>query len=80
MKVLKEIIFSIVLVVGLSITVSAQKNNDQKKPPKGPPPVVTPAQKPKPRETPPRNSGDRGGKKPGMSLLLILRQNMSEIA
>lgn len=50
MKVLHKILFTFAMVVGLSLAVSAQKNDDQKKPPpKGNPPVVTPGDKKPPK-------------------------------
>ena len=84
MKLLKNFIFSMVVVVGLSLSVSAQKN-DQKKPPKGNPPVVTPPDKDKtrPRENPPRdNGGDkgRGGKKPGFVAVIAMPERSLEIS
>lgn len=54
MNSLKQFLFTLAMIVGLSIGVSAQKNDDQKKPPvKEPPPIVNPGKKP-PRPTPPR--------------------------
>ena len=60
MKFLKQLIYSSMLIVGLSLTASAQKD-DQKKPPKENPPVVTPKDKPRDNR-PPRGNGDDKGK------------------
>jgi hypothetical protein len=83
MKLLKNIIFSVVVMVSLSLSVSSQ-HNDQKKPPKGNPPVVTPPDKTRPRENPPRdNGGDKGrggGKKPGLVSLLSGPESNLEIS
>jgi hypothetical protein len=73
MKFIKQLIFSSMLVIGLSLAVSAQRD-DQKKPPKDPP-VVTPGGPKKPKDNPPpRDSGgDKGrggGKKPGFSTII----------
>jgi hypothetical protein len=62
MKILKQLIFMAVFLIGLSTAAMAQKD-DQKKPPKNPPVVNAPDKKPK--ENP---KGDRGGKKPGLVL------------
>jgi len=51
MKGLHKLIFTFAMVIGLSLAVCAQKD-DQKKPPKPPPPVITP--KPKPDENKPK--------------------------
>jgi hypothetical protein len=56
MKALRRLIFGFVLVAGLSVVASAQK--DQKPPPKERPPVV------KPQPKPPPDNSDKG-KKPG---------------
>jgi hypothetical protein len=56
MMTVKQIFISFVMVVGLSLAVSAQRSNDQKKPPpKGETPKVEPREKPPPR-TPPRET------------------------
>ena len=58
MNTLKQILFTFAVVIGLSIAISAQKNDEQKKPPvKDPPPVVNPREKPPPREKP--REGDK---------------------
>jgi hypothetical protein len=64
MRNLREIIFMFVMVVGLSLSVSAQKD-DQKRPPKDPAPKVNPGEKP-PRGNPP----PKDPKKPGMEMYL----------
>lgn len=76
MNTLKQILFTFVWVIGLSIAISAQKNDDQKKPPpKDPPPVVNPrGDKPPPRN-PPR---DDKPKKPGMEFSLVLHRENSD--
>lgn len=55
-------------VAGLTLAVSAQKN-DQKKPPKDPPPVVNPGQKP-PKDRPPK---EEKPKKPNMSFFVFVK-------
>lgn len=64
MKTLQQILFAFVVVAGLSLAVSAQKDG-QKKPPKEKPPVINPKEKPPPRETP-------KPKKPGTSHFVVL--------
>ena len=56
MKVLQKLVFGIVLLCGLSVVASAQK--DQKPPPKEKPPVVKPQPKPPPDNS---NKGKHGG-------------------
>ncbi len=56
MTVLQKILLTLAMVVGLSLGVSAQKN-DPKKPPKPPPPVINPGDKKPPK-------GDDKPKKP----------------
>ncbi len=70
MKILRHIAFLLAVVVGLSLSVSAQKR-DQKRPPKDKPPVVTPQDK-KPKEDKPKGDRGRGGKKPGMASTSML--------
>lgn len=66
MKVLQQILFSLVVVLGLSLAVAAQKDGPKKPtPPKDPPPVVNP--KPKPPEKPPEGQGP---KKPGFAVIV----------
>lgn len=65
MKTLKQILFTLIAVAGLSLAVSAQKGGDQK-PPKPKPPVIDP----KPKEKPPK--GDDKPKKPGMSYFVAI--------
>ena len=43
MRVLQKILFTFAMVVGLSLAVSAQKDDPKKPPPKEKPPVVNPA-------------------------------------
>jgi hypothetical protein len=68
MKLVKQIMFMLVLTAGLSLSAMGQKGGDQKKPPpKGNPPVINPREKP-PRENPPRE--EKKPKKPGMAFAL----------
>lgn len=70
METLKQIFMGFVMIAGLSLAVTAQRNGDQKKPPpKERPPKVEPApEKPPPRE--PRG-GDKPKKPGGYSILFI---------
>lgn len=74
MRKLKQIVLGFFLLAGLSMAVSAQKQNDQKKPPpKEPPPKVRPGEnKPPPRESRP--------KKPGSEFAIIWRDEKTNIA
>ena len=65
MKTLKQILFTLVAVAGLSLAVSAQGKGGGGRPPKDPPPKVEPGKKPeKPKEDRP--------KKPGMSYFVAI--------
>ena len=54
MKMLKNLLFTLILITGCSIVGFAQKSDD-KKPPKEKPPVVSPVDKNKPKDPPPSN-------------------------
>ncbi len=73
MKNLKHILLTITLVVGFSITASAQK--DEKKPPKKPNPPVVPVEPKKPKDEKPKDNDK--GKKPG--IVFYLSENRIEI-
>ena len=66
-KFLMKFLFTFVAVVGLTLSVSAQKGNDDKKPkpPKNPPEIPAP-DKNKPR------GDDKRPKKPGMAFTLVV--------
>jgi len=68
MKMLRQFIFTLVAVIGLSMAVSAQKDDPKKTPPKPPPPVITPGDKTKP----PRE--DKKPKKPGMAFAILSKE------
>ncbi len=63
MKTLKQLLFAIAIVLGISMTASAQKGDDKKTPPKsGNPPVIVVVPKDKPKEEKPKP--DERRKKP----------------
>ncbi|GEM_PF-739478 len=77
MNTLKKTIFTLVAVVGLSLAVSAQRDDQKKPPPKDPDrPVVTPKDKP-PKDQP--KGGDKP-KKPSFALYLAAKRIETEIA
>lgn len=79
MNVVKNILFALVLVAGLSVASMAQKGgDDQKRPPKNPPPVIDPGKKPPP-QNPPKGGGDKP-KKPGMAFIIKREGSFSDIA
>ncbi len=61
MKTLKQLLFAMTIVIGVSMTASAQKDSDKKPPPKPNPPVIVVEPK-KPKEEKPKNDDKR--KKP----------------
>jgi len=75
MKNLKQILLAIALVVGISITASAQNNDGKKPPPKQNPPSV-PVEPKKPKEDKPKNNDK--GKKPG--IVFYLSENRIEVS
>jgi hypothetical protein len=76
MKKFLHIFSSFVLLIGLTVAVSAQRGNDQKKPPpKGDAPKVEPRDKPAPR---PRG-GDKP-KKPGSGFAVIWRNEETRLS
>ena len=74
MRVLQKILFSCVMVVGLSIAVFAQKDEPKKKPPKQDPPVINPA----PQKPPPKK--DDKQKKPSALIVLASKESLSNLA
>lgn len=74
MKTFRKLVFGFVLVVGLGLTASAQRPDDQKKPPPKNPnetPRVEPREKP-PRQNPPPPREDKP-KKPGYEYSAVWR-------
>lgn len=67
MKVLQKLLFTFAIVVGLSIGIYAQKDDQKKPPPKGNPPVVTP----QPKNPPP--------KKPANALVVWKRDTVETV-
>jgi hypothetical protein len=80
MNVVKKILFTLVLVAGLSVASMAQKGGDGKgnRPPKGNPPVINPGQKPPP-QNPPKGGGDKP-KKPGMAFIIKREEILADLA
>lgn len=63
MRVLQKILFTFAVVLGLSLAVSAQREDPKKPPPKPPPPVIKPGEGKKP----PKNEDK---KKPSIELIV----------
>ncbi len=60
MNILKQLLFTMTIIVGISITASAQKDGDKKPPPKPSPPViVVPPTKNPPKEDKPKSDDKR---------------------
>lgn len=74
MKEFKKILLGIALIIGFSMTASAQSNDNKNRPPKDKPPVV-PVEPKKPKDEKPKN--DNRGKKPEMSF--YISENRVEI-
>ena len=72
MRILHKILITFAMVVGLSLAVSAQKDDQKKTPPKGTPPVVNPQPKPPPP--------DPNKKKPGGEVIYIVSGYKQESA
>ena len=73
MRVLQKILFSFVMVVGLSIAVSAQKDEQKKPPPKQTPPVITPAPTKPPKK-------DDKSKRSFADLIIASKETLDAIA
>ncbi|MFL6466664.1 MAG: hypothetical protein ACJ72Z_01760 [Pyrinomonadaceae bacterium] len=73
MKFLMKLLFTFVAVVGLSLSVSAQKD-DKRRPPKQDPPKINPKDKP-PRDNP---KGNDKRKRPGMDFVLVTENKEPE--
>lgn len=78
MRVVKQILFTLAMVVGLSLAVFAQKDDQKKPPPKDNPPVVNPGDKRPPRDNPPKNDPNKP-KKPGFAIEIGAKANRIEI-
>lgn len=78
MRKLKNLLFGLAVVIGLTVGVSAQRSDDQKKPPpkQGDPPKVEPREKP-PRGERPRE--DRP-KKPEYGYIVLWRDEKRQLA
>ena len=68
MKILKQILFILVVVAGLSLGVSAQKGGGGQRPPKEPRPI-----KPQPKPSP---KGDQKPNKPGYAFVIALPEDL----
>lgn len=64
MRVLHQILITFVMIAGMSLAVSAQKEDKKPRPPKPPPPVINPREDKKP----PKNEDKP--KKPGMAMIV----------
>jgi len=74
MKVLQKILFTFAMVVGLSLAVSAQKDDQKKHPPKQPPPVINPGENKKP----PKNEGKP--KKSSAEFIIAAKESLVSLA
>jgi hypothetical protein len=76
MRVLKQILLTAGLVIGIAISASAQSGGDQpKKPPQKPPPPVIKV----PDKPPPKPREDKSKGKPGMEFAIVKRESDSEL-
>jgi hypothetical protein len=74
MKFVKQFLFMLMLVAGMSVAAMAQRGDPPKRPPKENPPVVNPGKgNPQPRETP--KGGDKP-KKPGGGEAMMKREDL----
>ena len=71
MNTLKRIVLGLVMIVGLSLAVTAQRTDDQKKPPPKDP-KETPKVEPRGEKPPPRPPRDP--KKPGSEYSVVWRE------
>lgn len=79
MKFIRQFLFMLMLVTGMSVAAMAQRDGDkQKPPPKGNPPVVVPREKP-PRDNPPKG-GDKPKKPGGLDAALKREDTLEDLA
>jgi hypothetical protein len=79
MKRFNQIIFTLAMVIGMTLSVSAQKDDQKRPPPKdNPPKIDVPPKNRPPRGNPPK--GDDKPKKPEMSFYLVNVKKESDIA
>lgn len=78
MKNLRKILFTVVMVIGLAFSVSAQKQDPKERPPKQDSPKIVP----RPKDRPPRGNPPKEDrpKKPGMSFYLATGKEENDIA
>lgn len=69
MKTLRNLLFIFAMTLFFSLSVSAQKNDQDKKPPPKDPPVVDPPDKKPPQRPPDNGNNDNRPKKPEMALV-----------
>jgi hypothetical protein len=69
MKILKQIILMALLVVGLSMTAMAQKDDNKNRPPKDPPTIPAPDKNP-PKDKPKDKDNDNRPKKPQSAIFV----------
>ncbi len=67
-KILTHIFFVAAMLVGFSVTASAQQDGKKPRPPKEPPPVIVPGKKPEPKDEKPK---DEKNKKPEATILYL---------
>ena len=80
MKVLKQLLFAVAVMICFSITASAQNQGDKKPPPKEKPPViVVEPKKPKENDKPKENNPNNDKKKPGFAYLRASNENEMEV-
>lgn len=70
MKILKQLLFTIAVMLCFSIAASAQKQDDKKPPPKKNPPVVVVEDKKPKKEEQPKKDKDDNVKKPPIEFFL----------
>lgn len=81
MKLLKQILFTAVVVIGFSLTASAQNKQEEKKKPPKENAEIEPKEKNKPKEEKPKNenpNNENKGKKP--QAFFVNNQNRIEIS
>jgi len=70
-KILTHIFFVAAMLVGFSVTASAQQDGKKARPPKEPPPVIVPGKKPDPKDEKPKEPKDEKNKKPEATIFYL---------
>jgi hypothetical protein len=79
MRILKQILFMTLLVIGLSMTAMAQKDDNQNRPKKDPP-VIVPPDKDRPKPDKPKDDNNNNNRPKKPQDVIYVSGNRAEIS